>query len=73
MLVESARGVSTEFVERKASWDGCLRLGYEDGGHSDEQIRNGLHGRPWRRPIGLRKFSACRMRAFTARTMSLLR
>ena len=59
MLVESARGVSTEFVERKASGDGCLQPGCKDCGHSEEQIWNGLHGRPWRRRIGLSKFSAC--------------
>lgn len=61
MLVESARGVSTEFVERKPSQDGCLRLGYDDGGH------------PWKSLTGLRKSSECRLPTFTARTMILLK
>ena len=59
MLVESATGVSTEFVERKASQDGCLRLGYDNGGH------------PWKCLTGLRKSSASRLRTFAARTMIL--
>lgn len=64
MLVESARGVSTEFVERSASGGGCAQSGGNDCGHSE-----GANMERTTRPT----VEACLLLTFTARTMTLLR